>query len=98
MILSSVDEITAENKTCRHGELPAPAFAFRTLQNIFSIKHSVWGNVHFGHISLILTEAVQRELNDYLLLDLQGVHVVIALGCVLLGVGLGINEHIVFVP
>ncbi len=54
--------------------------------------------MHFGYISLILTEAVQRELNDYLLLDLQGVHVLIALHCVLLGVGLGINEHIVFGP
>lgn len=43
-------------------------------------------------------QAVQCELNDYLLLDLQGVHVVIALGGVLLRMGLGINEHIVFVP
>lgn len=62
------------------------------------IKHAVWGIVHFGCITLVLTEAIQSELKDYLLLDLQGVHVVIALGCVLLGVGLGINEHIVFVP
>lgn len=49
-------------------------------------------------MSSVLTEATQRELDDYLLLDLQGVHVVIALGCVLLRVGLGINENIVFVP
>lgn len=41
---------------------------------------------------------MQRGLNDYLLLDLQGVHVVIALSCVLLRVGLCINEHVVFVP
>lgn len=41
---------------------------------------------------------MQRGLNDYLLLDLQGVHVVIALGCVLLRVGLCIDEHVVFVP
>lgn len=51
-----------------------------------------------GKSLLTVTEAAQCELNDYLLLDLQGVHVVIALGCILLGVGLGINEHIVFVP
>ena len=52
-----------------------------------------------GHMSSILTGgATQCELKDYLLLDLQGVHVVIALGRVLLGTGLGINEHIVFVP
>lgn len=42
--------------------------------------------------------ATQWEVEDYLLLDLQGVHVVIALGCVLVGVGLGVNQHIVFVP
>lgn len=41
---------------------------------------------------------MQWELHDYLLLDLQGVHVVTVLHCVLLGLGLGINEHIVFVP
>lgn len=51
-----------------------------------------------GTSNLFRTEAMQRELNEYLLLDLQGVHVVIALGCVLLGVGLGVNEHTVFVP
>lgn len=69
------------------------------LQSLFHAEPSVWGNVYFwAHISLNLTEATWCELNDYLLLDLQGVHVVIALGCVLLGVGLGINEHIVFVP
>lgn len=54
--------------------------------------------MRFGCISLVLTEARRSGLKDYLLLDLQGVHVVIALGCVLLGVGLGIDEHIVFVP
>lgn len=52
----------------------------------------------FAYISLIQTEAVQCELHDYLLLDLQGVHVVVALHCVLLRVSLGINEHVVFVP
>lgn len=61
---------------------------------IFNMKRSVWGVT----CTLGASEATQCELNDYLLLDLQGVHVVIALGCVLLGVGLGINEHIVFVP
>lgn len=37
-------------------------------------------------------------LGDYLLPDLQGVHVVIALCSVLLRAGFCIDEHIVFVP
>jgi len=49
-------------------------------------------------ISLNLTDAEPCELHDYLLLDLQGVHVESALDCVLVRVGLGIDEHIVFVP
>lgn len=43
-------------------------------------------------------EVLQGELNDYLLLDFQGVHVVIALCSVFLRVGLGINQHVVLVP
>lgn len=47
---------------------------------------------------MVATDSVPRELNGDLLLDLQGVHVETALDCVLLRVGLGINEDVVFVP
>lgn len=41
---------------------------------------------------------MSTRLGEYLLFDLQVVHVVIALHGVLLGVCLGINQHVVFVP
>lgn len=49
-------------------------------------------------VQCLNAEALQGELNDYLLLDLQGVHVVIALRGVFLRVGLCINQHVVLVP
>lgn len=41
---------------------------------------------------------MQCSADGYLLSDLQGVHVVVALDSVLLGVSLGINGHVVLVP
>lgn len=43
-------------------------------------------------------EAAGWGINDYLLLDLQRVHVVSALGGVFLRMSSSIDQHIVFVP
>ena len=51
------------------------------------------------HLSYIHTHRCGHSVNaGHLLLDLQGVHVVVALGCVLLRVGLGIDQNVVFIP
>lgn len=61
-------------------------------------SHSEAVSVLLLFLQCLNAEAKRGELDDYLLLDLQGVHVVIALCSVFLRVGLGINQHVVLVP
>ena len=74
-------------------------FRLRRIRYLHTCKGAQFGVSRFVNTNIHTDSKGQcRVKAGYLLLDLQGVHVVVALGGVLLRVGLRVDQNVVFIP